>query len=97
MSLPMVKLPGVPSRDDAKPGMAFFAGTGPAGKTCGDCKLRGYSRESSHGHWNEARGQLVYRSYRVQKCAQFKKMTGHHGTDVNAEYRACKYFEQKQK
>ncbi len=34
----MTRLEGVPDRDDVKPGMAHFAGTGPSGKTCGKCK-----------------------------------------------------------
>jgi hypothetical protein len=36
----MTKVAGVPSRDDAKPGMAFFAATGPPEKNCGGCKHR---------------------------------------------------------
>ena len=97
MSLPMVKEPGVPDAKDAKPGMAYFAGTGPAGKTCGDCANRGYYREAVHGHWSEADGAVVYSTYRTQKCTQFKAMTGKHGPDVKSEYAACKYFTQKAK
>lgn len=54
----MTKLPGIPSSDQVKDGMAFFAGTGPEGKTCGDCKLRGYQRQSSKETWNE-RGESL--------------------------------------
>jgi hypothetical protein len=96
MTLPMVKVAGVPDRSDAKPGMAFFAGTGPSGKTCGDCKNRGYYRQGPE-HWDETKQKMVSRGYRVQKCAQFKAMTGRHGTDVDAGYSACKYFEAKAK
>lgn len=35
----MTRLEGVPDTDDAKPGMAYFAGTGPIGKTCGKCEF----------------------------------------------------------
>jgi hypothetical protein len=95
MSLPMVKIPGVPDTSDAKPGMAFFAGTGPQGKTCGDCAHLGYRRQSQVGHWSEKLQQEIYRSYRVQKCAVFKSMTGRHGANIDVYYHACKYFEPK--
>lgn len=93
----MTKIDGYPSSDQAIPGMAFFAGTGPEGKTCGDCKHRGYYRQSQRPTWNEARQEEVYRSYRVTSCAVFKKMAGHHGTPVEKDCKACKYFEQKPK
>jgi len=91
----MTKIEGYPEADDCKPGMAFFAGTGPAGKTCGDCKHRGYSRQSQKGTWSDGLQQDVYRSYRVNKCAMFKKLSGHHGQDISKQYAACKYFEAK--
>jgi hypothetical protein len=37
MTLPMTQIDGVPDNSSRKAGMAHFAGTGPAGKTCGDC------------------------------------------------------------
>jgi hypothetical protein len=95
--LPMTKVEGAQDRAAAKPGMAFFAGTGPFGKTCGDCAHRGYRRESARGHWDEKLQTEVHRSYRVQKCEMFKKMAGYHGSDVSADNGACKYFEQKSK
>ena len=97
MSLPRVKEAGVPDREDMRPGMAFFAGTGPAGKTCGGCKFRGYRRESQKGRWSEQEQAIVHKTYRVQKCAQFKKMSGHHGPDVATDYPCCKYFEPRPK
>lgn len=74
------------SKDDARPGMAFFQGTGPQDKCCGDCKHRGYYREAVSGS-----------HYRVQKCAVFKSMAGRHGHDIDRNWRSCKYFEQKPK
>jgi hypothetical protein len=93
----MTKLDGVPSKDDAIDGMAFFAGTGPYGKTCGDCKFRGYTRQSSKGVYNETKQEFVYRTYRTTKCEMFRKLSGHHGSEVKEEYPVCKYFEQKKK
>ncbi len=95
MTLPMVKIDGIPDTDSIRPGMAFFCGTGPAGKTCGGCKHRGYRRESQNSVWNEKLQQDIHRSYRVQKCEMFKKMAGRHGADVDADNPSCKYFEPK--
>ena len=45
MNLYMTRIPGVPDRlNDVKPGMAWYCGTGPRGKTCGDCEFRTYPR-----------------------------------------------------
>jgi hypothetical protein len=94
----MTKLPGVADTDDAKPGMAFFAGTGPFGKTCGDCKYRGLSRQSQKVIWSERLQEYVHKTYRTTQCAVFKRLNGGRtGTAVKADYAACKYFEQKAK
>jgi hypothetical protein len=69
------------------PGMAFFAGTGPADKTCGDCKFKGYFRRVVN-----ASGHFVT-SKRTGGCAKFHAMTGTHGPAVNKYLRSCKYFE----
>lgn len=71
-------------------GMAYFAGSGPAGKTCGDCKHRGYQRERSYPNAN---GAPVF--YRSTGCAMFKKLSGRHGPPIDAALNACKYFEGK--
>lgn len=93
----MTKLEGVPSKDDAIPDMAFFAGTGPAGKTCGQCKHRGLTRESQKAIYNEKLQEFVHRSYRTSQCAMFKRLAGDYGTPVGADNLSCKYFEQKAK
>ena len=95
MTLPMVKIEGVPDHNDVRPGMAYFAGTGPKGKTCGDCKFRGYKSESEVGHWSEELQCLTYRTYHVQKCSIAKSMAGRHLADVDPSNPSCKYFEGK--
>ena len=95
MTLPMTRLEGVPNRSDIIPGMAYFQGTGPEGKTCGDCKHRGYVREARKGVWSDRLQEVVFRHYRVQKCAMFRKMVGGHGANVKADYPSCKYYEPK--
>lgn len=90
----LTQIEGVPDSESIKPGMAFFCGTGPSDKTCGDCKFRGYYRESRAGKWNAELQQIVHRSYRVQKCEMTRRMSGgKHGADVDADNLCCKYFE----
>lgn len=91
----MTRLHGVPSKDDALPGMAFFANTGPHGKTCGDCKHRGLVRQSQKATYSEAAQEFVHKSYRTTQCAMFKKLAGMHGSAVKKDYPACKYFESR--
>lgn len=96
--LPMTSTPGSPDKNMAKPGMAYFEGTGPVGKTCGDCNHRGYYQEGKP-RWDPARNTTVTDRRRVQKCVMFRKLSGGHdsGGPVNRNWRACKYFEQKEK
>ena len=94
---PMTKLDGVPSRDDALPGMAFFANTGPYGKTCGECKFRGLIRESTKATYSERLQDFVHKSYRTTQCQMFKKLAGDYGSPVKKDYPACKYFEAREK
>jgi hypothetical protein len=70
-----------------EPGQAFFADTRPLGKTCGDCKFRGY--------WRTIVNQSGFPagSKRSQGCAKFHALTGTHGPKINEYLRACKYFE----
>ncbi len=93
----MTKIEGVADTDDAKPGMAFFTGTGPYGKTCGDCRHRGLTRQSQKSTYSERLKEFVHKSYRTTQCAMLKRLSGHHGSAVEADYPACKYFEAKEK
>ena len=91
----MTKISGVADTDEALPGMAFFAGTGPAGKTCGSCKFRGLIRESQKAIYSEKLQDFYRKSYRTTQCQMYKKLSGHHGAAVKSEYDACKYYEPK--
>lgn len=78
----MTQLEGVPDTDQALPGMAFFAGTGPYGKTCGQCVFRGYYKENKKGDMKRTSG-----------CEKFRRLAGGaHGDPVKKSYPACKYF-----
>ena len=74
------------THDQAKPGMAHFAGTGPNNKTCKDCKHRGYEREAAGG-----------RVYRYYGCGKYREIMGKIGAEVDSNYAACRYFEQRDK
>lgn len=67
---------GFPRLEDVVPGMAFYAGTGPEGETCGNCEHRGVRR-----------GKRV-----VMACAKYRKLAGHNGPVISCANKACKYF-----
>lgn len=58
-------------------GMAHFAGTGPSGKTCGDCKFLTYINiKGAHA-----------------RCAMFQKLMGKYGpVDIPSYTLACRHF-----
>jgi hypothetical protein len=78
----LTRIEGVPDRDDAIEGMAHFAGSGPVGKTCGDCKHHGGLVRSKRRIWD--------------RCAMFKQLTGEHGPEVSKYNKSCRYFEPRQ-
>lgn len=89
----LTRIDGVPDSDSVVPGMAHFAGSGPYGKTCGDCRHRGYEREKKRGKWDETLRQYVSEWYRYLGCAKFKQLTGTSGPVIRSDNRSCKYFE----
>ena len=76
------------------PGMAHFAGTGPAGKTCGDCVNRGYHRKRIP-KFDARINDWVEKSYKVNGCAKYNQLTGKHGGVIDPRLHACRYFEEK--
>ena len=65
------------------PGMAHFAGTGPNGKTCGQCEFWGYQVQQ---------GKLVKFQFR---CKKYKELTTKNGSIIPGLTLACRYFEEK--
>lgn len=75
-----IKMPKVSrtGRKTTRPkGYALAPGTGPAGKTCGDC---------AHKERHQA-GKVWY------KCALFASKTGGRGTDILVSSAACRLFQ----
>jgi predicted nucleic acid-binding Zn ribbon protein len=67
-------------RQQSFPGMAYFAGTGPDGKTCSEC-ANSYRKERQ--------------SQKKVLCSKFSDFTGKCGAQIPNGARACKYFEEK--
>ena len=71
-----------------KPGQAHWAGTGPAGKTCGQCSHLGYWEQVRNGT-----GDTVYSRRRTGCCAKFFQLTGKHGAVIPPGAGACRHFQ----
>jgi hypothetical protein len=93
--IPMTRVKGIPDKRDLKPGMAHFPGTGPEGKTCGDCMHRGYKVQSQSASWDKKTKQSIYRWYKTYKCAMYRKLMQHNGPAVKSWYPACRHFQDK--
>jgi hypothetical protein len=73
-----------------RPGQAHWAGTGPAGETCGQCSHLGY--------WEQVRnstGDNVSSRHRAGCCSKFFQLTGKHPPVVPVTAGACRHFENK--
>jgi hypothetical protein len=66
-------------------GMAHFAGTGPNGKTCKECRYL-QSRDLTK---SDLFGRIVYH------CRKFKEMTKKNVELETSNLLSCKYFEEK--
>lgn len=75
--------------------MAHYEGSGPPGKTCGDCYYRGYYRDKAKGRFDTATHEIVHDRYRVQACFKYYIMMSQHGPAVDRDYKACRYFHNK--
>lgn len=71
-------------------GQANFAGTGPAGATCGACIFLGYWRPI-----HNKSGDLIGTT-KSGGCREFYRLTGKHGPVVPEATEACRYFQRKE-
>jgi hypothetical protein len=72
------------------PGQAHWAGSGPNGKTCGECCYLGYFKQRRN-----ASGDTI-RSEHTGGCRRYFELTGEHGPVVPTTAGACRHFETKQ-
>lgn len=73
---------------DTKPGMAFWVGSGPSGKTCRGCKS--FNSEDTYASGYRAG------TPKPVPCAKYTHMMGRKGPKIQHDYRACKYFEARE-
>ncbi len=74
-------------QEKTKPGMAFWSGSGPLGKTCRECVNWGWSKHFRRDPWGELRPRM---------CSKFIRLTGgQKGDGVPHHVEACKYFEER--
>lgn len=78
-----------------EPGMAYFADTGPFGRTCGECRFKGYRRTAVASTFNERTQEYFHKQYSHGGCKKFLELSGHHGPPIHKSLHACKFFEAK--
>jgi hypothetical protein len=69
-------------------GMAHFAGTGPAGRTCRECRFWQHTPHDYRSKDGKYRGLI-----KSCACGKYKSLTGRVGAPVPDDAAACKYFQ----
>lgn len=72
-------------------GMAHFAGTGPAGKTCRECAFWAHGPYDYRAKVGKYRGLIE-----PATCNKYRRITTRTGSKVPDDAMACRYFEQNQ-
>lgn len=90
----LTRLPGIPDSAEIKPGMAHFAGSGPAGKTCGQCVHRGYWKKGKD-KIDKATHLIKETQVKTTACKEFLRLSLKHGPAVNVGWAACKFFKER--
>lgn len=83
--------PADPMARASFPGMAHFAGTGPAGKTCRECifwKHAPHDYRSKNGGYG---GKI-----KPAECAKYRQLSGDKGRAVPDNARSCRHYEENQ-
>jgi hypothetical protein len=71
------------------PGQAHFGGTGPALKTCRECRHWGDGKPDYHSRTGKYHGLI-----RPAPCAKFRALMHEIGGKVPDDAPSCRYFEQ---
>jgi hypothetical protein len=69
-------------------GMAHFAETGPAGRTCRECRFWQHTPYDYHSRVGKYHGLI-----KPCACGKYKSLTGRAGARVPDDAAACKYFQ----
>jgi hypothetical protein len=69
------------------PGQAHWAGTGPAGMTCGQCQHWTY--------WRQIRNRVgdIVRTEQHKGCGKYEQLTDIKGPQINPPLFACRHFQ----
>jgi hypothetical protein len=70
------------------PGMAHWAGTGPAGTTCEQCRFFGYSAPLRNGL-----GETVSAIKKDKCCHRYFRLMKQHGKPLLPQTPSCRHFE----
>jgi hypothetical protein len=73
------------------PGMAHWAGTGPPGTTCEQCKHFGYSAPLRN-----RRGKTVGAKNYPKSCHRFFELMQQHGPPLRPSTLSCRHFEPRE-
>ena len=71
------------------PGMAHFAGTGPALKTCRECLFWNHKLYDYRAKGGKHRGLIL-----PADCKKYRQMTQQVGAKIPDDAAACKYFDE---
>lgn len=89
----LTKIENTPSTHDVVPGMAHFANTGPAGKTCLDCKFWAPAADGGVSYYSKSGGHGG--AIKDHRCQRYREMMqGAWGAKIPARTASCKYFDQ---
>jgi hypothetical protein len=72
------------------PGMAHWAGTGPADTTCGGCKHYGYASVV-----RDAQGNVLHTVHKEKRCGRYWELMHRHGAELPPSTPSCRQYETK--
>jgi hypothetical protein len=71
------------------PGQAHWAGTGPAGRTCGECEHFNYWRQIYN------RSGAITHTEQHQGCKKYEQLTNKKGPKIDKQLLACRHFQER--
>src|SRR5262245_11700756 len=69
------------------PGMAHWAGTGPADTWCSTCLSFGYYKNVRN-----TAGEVISSKFRKSACGKYHELTGKHGPDIEDNPKSCRHY-----
>jgi hypothetical protein len=69
------------------PGMAHWAGSGPADTWCSSCWFFGYYKNT-----HNSAGEIITSKFRRLGCGKYHELTGRHGPDIDGNPKSCRHY-----